>query len=354
MPAVADSVWTARDTTPAEIESALRDLRGERFAEDQSFVPARVLNLISIVDREWSGEIANRMRGVGRFHPSRTVVCAVEPRRTALDATVIVASDTRPAPGEIALTRETVIITMGTGHLPHVDSIVDALVITDLPTMAWSPHGHRVAIDALRELIQIVLLDSLDDPELDEGLARAHELATADLKVVDLAWLRSLPWRERLAATFDPPALRHELRRITAVNVRHNPDSAAAALLLVGWLASRLGWKPTKLIERRESLTGHLRARSGEVSVTLDPVPQEVRGLAGVTLETASGASVAFDRGPGGLKAVRRDRRGVEQHWTILGASRGEGGILGEGIRQALNFDPTYADTLEAAMTMAP
>ena len=33
----------------------------------------------------------------------------------------------------------------------------------------------------------------------------------------------------------------------------------------------------------------------------------------------------------------------------VLGASRGEGGILGEGIRQALLRDPTYGPALEAA-----
>ena len=54
----------------------------------------------------------------------------------------------------------------------------------------------------------------------------------------------------------------------------------------------------------------------------------------------ASGRSVSLDRGPGGLKSVRRSRDGKEQVWTVLGASRGEAGILGEGVRQALLRDP--------------
>ena len=36
----------------------------------------------------------------------------------------------------------------------------------------------------------------------------------------------------------------------------------------------------------------------------------------------------------------------------MLGASRGEAGILGEGIRQALLRDPTYAPALEVAQAM--
>jgi hypothetical protein len=38
----------------------------------------------------------------------------------------------------------------------------------------------------------------------------------------------------------------------------------------------------------------------------------------------------------------------------IPGASRGEGGILGEGIRQALLRDPTYVPALDAAQAMLP
>jgi hypothetical protein len=36
----------------------------------------------------------------------------------------------------------------------------------------------------------------------------------------------------------------------------------------------------------------------------------------------------------------------------MLGASRGEAGILGEGIRQTLLRDPTYAAALAAAEAM--
>ena len=45
---------------------------------------------------------------------------------------------------------------------------------------------------------------------------------------------------------------------------------------------------------------------------------------------------------------MRRARDGSEQAWTVLGASRGEAGILGEGVRQALLRDPTYKPALDA------
>jgi hypothetical protein len=84
----------------------------------------------------------------------------------------------------------------------------------------------------------------------------------------------------------------------------------------------------------------------------LDAVNQNAPGLAGVTIETAGGESVSLDRSDGGLKAVRRARDGSEQSYTVLGASRGEGGILGEGVRQALLRDPTYRPALGCARVM--
>jgi hypothetical protein len=57
--------------------------------------------------------------------------------------------------------------------------------------------------------------------------------------------------------------------------------------------------------------------------------------------------TLSLSRGPGGLVATRRDKKGREQSWTVLGASRGEGGILGEGIRQALLRDPAYRHALD-------
>jgi glucose-6-phosphate dehydrogenase assembly protein OpcA len=348
---VRDQVWTAEDTSPSEIEAALRKLLVEFHAENEGYWPARVLNLVCVVDREWSGEIANRLRGVGRYHASRTIVCAVDPRRTTLSAKATIATDSDPKPGEFALLRETVVVECGPRHLEHLDTIVDPLVVTDLTTVLWTPHGHWAALKSLRRLAQVVLLDSVDDPDIDEALHRACSF-TNGLYVVDLAWLRSTPWRERVAAAFDPPARRHDLSIISQVHVRHHPDSLVAGLLLLGWLATRLGWETTRLMARGETLYGKFAGRRQDVAVTLEPQPIGVRGLAGVTVETARGESLSLDRGEGGLRAVRSRPNRQPHEWTILGASRGESGILGEGIRQALLRDPTYQPALVAADSM--
>jgi hypothetical protein len=225
-------------------------------------------------------------------------------------------------------------------------------VVSDLSTMVWAPHGHTEAVDALLKMIQVVLLDSVDETEARDALERSWQLSQ-EAYVVDLAWLRSTPWRERVAATFDPAKLREDLKVISSVAVRHHPESEAAALLLLGWMASRLGWQPGRLTAHGGAVTGSARGRRQDVQLRLEADPQQpVPGLAGVELETASGRKLRLDRGPGGLRAHYSHTRGVEREWTVLGASRGEAGILGEGIRQALLRDPTYKPAVEKAREM--
>jgi Glucose-6-phosphate dehydrogenase subunit len=348
-----DVVWSEQGTTPDAIEGALRELLVQRYSEDSGFVPARVLNMIAFVDRRWSGEIANRLAGVGRYHASRTLVLSYEPRRERLDALVTIAAEER-APDEPGLLRETVVVEIGEKHLDDLFTIADPLVVSDLPTLLWSPHGHPDAVDALLPLAQAVLVDSVDEPVWREAVDRACALSS-QAYVVDLAWLRTTPWRERMAALFDPPGRRLELQAIAKIALRHNPASAVAAVLFVGWLASRLAWKVEPLLGHGEELAGKARARRGDVEVRLEPArEQEVRGLAGLSVEISSGRRLSLDRWPGGLRAHSSDRGGEERSWTVLGASRREQGILGEGIRQALLRDPTYVPALKAAQAMLP
>jgi glucose-6-phosphate dehydrogenase assembly protein OpcA len=354
MSSTSDAVWSEQGTTPDAIEAALRGLVNQRHSENGAFVPARALNMIAFVDSAFSGEIANRLRGVGRYHASRMIVFSYEPQRTRLDARVIVTADREPGEGELGLLRENVIVEIGERHLDDLVTIADPLVVTDLATLLWSPHGHQGAVDTLLELSQAVLVDSVEDPSFSDAVRRACQLRR-HAYVVDLAWLRSTPWRERLASAFDPPAMRAELARVASITVRHHRESTVAALLMVGWLASRLGWEMQPLRANGRTLAGVATAAESAISIRLEQAPElDVRGLQSVAISTSSGRRLGLRRGEGGLRARSRDEHGREREWTILGASRGEGGILGEGIRQALLRDPTYGPALQAAEKMTP
>ncbi len=67
-------------------------------------------------------------------------------------------------------------------------------------------------------------------------------------------------------------------------------------------------------------------------------VDYEVYDRTGATLKTSGSGNTVSN--------------GSESTWVVMGASRGEQGILGEGIRQALLRDPTYGPALNAAAAM--
>ena len=353
---MSQDVWSASDTTPDAIEAALRVLLRERHATIAALAPARVLNFIVIVDREWKGEIANRLERAGRYHASRTVLCAVEPGRHTLDAVATINYE-EPREG-LTVMRETVEIDLGPEHLEALRTIVDPVLVSELPTLCWSPHGHEDAVRELLPLLDVILLDSDDLPDPRDAFDRA-ELVRSAAYVVDLAWLRTTPWRERLAASFDVPSRRPALREVSEVSIDHRAGSAASALLLAGWLGSRLDWGHDALHPGRngsgaDQLAGTVARAGGQIALTLNESAQEAPGLGGVTVASEGGTALSLRRGQGGLQAAERLPDGSTREWKILGASRGEGGILGEGIRQALLREPTYGPALEVARELCP
>ena len=107
----------------------------------------------------------------------------------------------------------------------------------------------------------------------------------------------------------------------------------------------------TRDLKRQEGfLPYYWDARRGQFLLEVSRWNEEFfygSGLAG----GAGTLEISLDRGPGGLRATTRDEGG-ERSWTLMGASRGEGGILGEGLRQSLLRDPTYREALDAAAAM--
>jgi glucose-6-phosphate dehydrogenase assembly protein OpcA len=354
---MSEARWAERDTSPERIDAALRELLRERHAENETLVPARVLNLVVIADREWRGEVVNRLERVGRYHPSRTILCTVEDDRRTIDGYATVSGDVSSG-GGVGVLRESVEIALGAGHLSRLDTIIDPIIISELPTVVWSPHSRDEAVEALLPIADVILIDT-DDPVYFDGpgaaLERAADLLESNVDVVDLAWLRTIAWRERLAGSFSDPSRTGLLDGLRRIYIRHHHGSIVSSLLLTGWLASRLGWSPSALEPAAGGSTRATARAEGGQSVTIEfnPVEQSIRGLAGVTVTGNAGFSLSLDRAPGGLIAREQSAGSKPRAWQLFGASRGEAGILGEGVRQALIRDHVYGPALQAARSFS-
>lgn len=339
------TVWAGQGVAPDDIEGAMRDLERERYLLTGGALPARALNLIVIVDAAFEGEVIRRLDAVGRNAPSRTIFVRVAPHRTRLNARVSMAASDPAEERPDATLHERVTIDVGDRHVARLESIVDPVVMTDVPTLVWAPHGHRAAFDAVVGLSQSVLLDTTDAAEPAVGLHVVHRLqASHDLTVVDLAWLRVSPWRLRLAAHYAGLQRTAELAEIRTLEVRHDSQSAVAGWLLAGWFADRLGWTVGP--------DGIVAADGGPVELVLRPVDVGVQGLSGTTIVSADGDRFSLDRCTGGLRA-RHVAGGRDDQWMVLGASRGEAGVLSAAFRRTLVPDDGYVGALAAARALA-
>lgn len=344
---VEHTVWQQDDVDPGAVEQAMIALGRERYQRRRGALPARALNLVVVVDADYTGEVVRRLEAVGRNAPSRTILVRVHGHRQGLSARVTLATVHEGTADEAST--ELVTLDLADRHQPNLQSIVDPMVMTDVPTLIWAPHGHRVAVEALGALGQSVLLDSGDAADLTSGLDEAHALiADHGLQIVDLSWLRTTPWRLRLAAHYEPRSRRADLWSLADVQVRHHPGSEAAAWLFLGWLGDRLGWS-AELGRTRD-------AAGAEVGLRLSPADVGVQGLAGATLTARGGAVFSLDRGRGGLRAGRTDvyasageHTSTDRRWTVLGASRGEAGVLGRALRRTLVPDDGYIGALATA-----
>src|SRR3954453_15931733 len=157
-----EDAWSARGTSPDAIDSALRRLLRERHAANRALAPARVLNLIVVVDRARKDVIARRLERVGRYEASRTILGTVEDGRRTLDASVVM-SYTEPSDGKLGLVHEKVEIEMGCKHLSHLDTVVDPVLASELPTALWCARGDEGGVQALFGKVDVILLDS-DEP----------------------------------------------------------------------------------------------------------------------------------------------------------------------------------------------
>jgi glucose-6-phosphate dehydrogenase assembly protein OpcA len=132
--------------------------------------------------------------------------------------------------------------------LQGMGDLVNGLMINDLPKFVWwkaTPNPEQLLFQKLSAACTCMIFDScyFSDPEVE--FLRMQHLIEGKTYVADLNWHRLSAWQELTAAAFDPPDRRVSLTEIDRVTIDYERGSPAQALLFLGWLASRLQWKPT-------------------------------------------------------------------------------------------------------------
>jgi glucose-6-phosphate dehydrogenase assembly protein OpcA len=236
-------------------------------------------------------------------HPNRAIVISAagavhEP--PLLDAWVQ-AHCQMPGPGRPQVCCEQITIEARGAAVARVHGIVLPLLVPDVPVMLWWPRGEPfddALFARLCALADRTIVDSASFAAPEAALPRLAALLNTHTTISDLSWARLTPWRELIAQFFDAPAMAPHLAEIDQITVEYEgrpgqaPDRTQA-FLLIGWLGSRLGWRPSAALDERDGATWlALERPGGQVRVELRPVePKEdvLDRLATVTLTCVRG-----------------------------------------------------------------
>jgi glucose-6-phosphate dehydrogenase assembly protein OpcA len=266
-----EAVWGTHVGSISELEHELMRLRraATAHAKEQGRIVARasVLNLVVYAEREIHAARAAASTGrLAQRHPSRAIVILGDRARSGVDVTVQLHCHVPREDERSEVYYEQIFARVRGDADERVASVVIPLLVPDLPTFLWwtgTPPADARRFDDLLALADRLIVDSADFARPDKTLKTLSDLARthADRRfgVTDLNWTRLTPWRELLAAFFDVEAWRPCLDAIVGVRVGFGVDMdgrdihPSQALLLIGWLASRLGWRAVEALAPSEA-----------------------------------------------------------------------------------------------------
>ena len=261
----------------AQIERELGRLR----TNDDGTLALRssVLNLIVVTDEDSAQEIANSVSRLAGRHPARAVVLVADPEgESNVDVRLSAFCNVRGGGAQVCA--EQVTIHAEGSPARHLESLAGPLLIPDLPVFLWypgefSPRSQEFA--AMAELADRIIVDSAAS-ENHETCLRGIAALIEDPEMPamgDLQWVGLSPWRSLLADTFGAPERAGDLEKIESVEVLYASGGENRALLLLGWLASTLGWKPENRNGGGQNI--EFSGLSGRISVVLSPESPDAR-----------------------------------------------------------------------------
>lgn len=243
-----------------------------------------VLNLIVVTDEDSAEEITNSVSRLAGRYPARAVVFIADPEdEPNVDIGLSAFCHVRGGGGAQVCAEQITIHAEGP-PATHLESLAGPLLIPDLPVFLWYPgafSSRATGFSAMAQLADRVILDSAGGPTEDHG-ACLREISNlledpATPAIGDLQWVGLSPWRSLLADTFGVRERADELEKIERAEVLYAPGGENRALLLVGWLASILGWTPESTTRNGGDRTVEFSGPSGGITVELSPDSPDAR-----------------------------------------------------------------------------
>lgn len=358
-----------------EIEQELTSLWQQASEhEDGGIMRASTLNLLVFVTSETeAARLDETLTEITAAHPSRAILIIAngDSQEHALDAQVTSRCTLATATSKQVCCEQVTINATGS-EVAEVPSAVAPLIVSDLPVYLWwcaVPRiTDKVTFRRLADLSDRVIIDSADfnDPHGDVASMAAVLRETPRWTALsDLNWARLTAWRALLAGFYDVSEYRPLMAALNRVVIEYSPASADAdvlsprALLLGGWLASRLGWRLERGSINRGAGSSVFEFEKENRKVVLEfaQTRREIEPgrIAMVTIESAADESASFSvrRSSDAQRietvAVRGEERVAQRVLSYESLSESE--LIGREL-EILGHDRVYEQAVLAAGEM--
>jgi len=164
-------------------------------------------------------------------------------------------------------------------------SVVSPLVINDLPVILWwrANRLDRGYLEPFSRFIDMLIVDSVRAADSKSFIKEMSSITSSASRrpLFDLNWGRLIPWRRAIADAFSdaaPPMSLPSLSGISKVTIAfaHAQNGKEAAipaqpLLLLSWLASRLGWQKSSASFTAGKFAAQFTSGKNTVSALIEP-----------------------------------------------------------------------------------
>jgi glucose-6-phosphate dehydrogenase assembly protein OpcA len=248
------------EVVEGQLAELWQQIAGDGNSEDDTAVlRARVANLLVFVRSDaMLDEVQQMILELTAIHPSRVLMMlgAGEAPDRDIEMSVESFCQTDKRTGARRLCCEEVTLKAQGSFVAELPSAALPLLVSDLSTFLWWRARVQTADKVFASLLDAadrLVIDSAEFADTGRDLAEVNKLFAGEnlsqAGISDLNWARLTFWRGLLADFYDVPAYQPWLDEIDHVQIDYvgperAPETVAPqALLIAGWLASRLGWQ---------------------------------------------------------------------------------------------------------------
>lgn len=234
---------------PVEIGKIDKELGKLWESTDDTKTRASLINLVVYTEKESELLLDNGvLASVAGRHPCRAILILGNPSAQVSEAKAwisahchLLGKDTRQ------ICSEQITFQLNGDTATALPNIVFSHLDSDLPLCLWWKADFPEPLDEkLWSWVDRLIFDSASwhNPHHQFSIIRHISSSGKSAAVLcDLNWTRLHAWRFALASQFDNASAFPHLSRVESLSLICAPNGRVTALLLMGWLASRLKWK---------------------------------------------------------------------------------------------------------------